>query len=250
MSRTWTITPMDLGSVRREKSFFTYMTDVGTQADLAVISFLLRTPGRTVLVDTGGPPPDRTMPGHFPYEQAEHQRLTSQLEAHEVDPRDVGLVIYTHLHWDHAYNVRDLPAAQFVTTRRELEFAKDPCPIQDWMYDAPSTGGRPDYLDVDFTLAEPDEQILDGLRVVPTPGHSPGHQSVVVDTEDGRVVLAGDLSPLQENWDRQIPAGMLHNLEDHFRSFALLKAIGGRVVASHDPQVLADGVLPAAKPRV
>jgi glyoxylase-like metal-dependent hydrolase (beta-lactamase superfamily II) len=234
----YTITPLDLGSCRREKSFFTYMTDVGTQIELAIISFLVTGGGRAILVDTGAPLPAQALPRHLPYSQTAAQTLPRQLAEHDLDPSEVDAVIYTHLHWDHAYNTEALTAARFFVSRRELEFARDPYPIQDWMYDAPSAGGTPDYLSVDFEFTDPDREVFDGIRVVPTPGHSPGHQSVVVSTSSGPVILAGDLAPLQENWDRQIPNGMLHNLEEHFVSFERLQRIGGRVIPSHDPRNL------------
>ena len=241
----YTITPLDLGAVRREKSLFTYMTDFGTQIELRVISFLLQGDGRTVLVDTGGPPVAETMPNHLPYEQAPEQALGAQLRAHEVDPVDVDAVIYTHLHWDHAYNTSILTSARFFVSRRELEFARDPYPIQDAMYDAPGVGGRPDYEHLDFDFTAAGEEVLPGITAIATPGHSPGHQSLAVATAAGTYVLAGDLSPLQENWERRIPNGMLHSLEEHFASFERLAAVGGTVVASHDPRTLAAGALPS-----
>jgi N-acyl homoserine lactone hydrolase len=234
----YTITPLDLGSCWREKSFFTYMTGVGTQIELSIISFMISGGGRTILVDTGAPPPDQALARHLPYEQTPAQRLPQQLALHDLDPSDVDAVIYTHLHWDHAYNTAPLTSARFLVSQRELEFAKDPYPIQDWMYDAPSVGGSPEYLSVNFEFTDPDREIFDGIRVVPTPGHSPGHQSVVVSTASGPVILAGDLVPLNENWERQIPNGMLHSLEEHFASFERLKAVGGHVIPSHDPSNL------------
>lgn len=241
----YTITPLDLGSVRREKSFFTYMTDVGAQIELKVISFLLQSDGLTVLVDTGGPLVDEAMPRHLPYEQSAGQTLGAQLRAHDVDPADVDAVVYTHLHWDHAYNTSILSSARFFVSRRELEFAREPCPIQDWMYDAPVVGGHPDFPALDFELSAPGEEMLPGIQAIPTPGHSPGHQSLAVATAAGTIVLAGDIAPLQENWERTIPNGMLHNLEEHFESFARLRALGATVVASHDPRTLAAGTFPA-----
>ncbi|WCB96496.1 hypothetical protein DSM104299_05255 [Baekduia alba] len=241
----YTITPLDLGSVRRQKCLFTYMTDIGTEIDLTVVSFLLRGNGQTILVDTGGPPVADTLPRHLPYEQRADQSLDAQLRANEVDPADVDAVIYTHLHWDHAYNTSILSSARFFVTRRELEFARDPYPIQDWMYDAVSVGGAPDFEQLDFAFTTAGEEVLPGITAIATPGHSPGHQSLAVETDGGRFVLAGDLSPLQENWERRIPNGMLHNLEEHFASFERVAAVGGTVVASHDPRTLAAGMLPA-----
>jgi glyoxylase-like metal-dependent hydrolase (beta-lactamase superfamily II) len=248
MTTTFTITPLDLGAVRREKSFFTYMQDVGTKIDLVVVSFLLRSDRHTVLVDTGGPAPAATPAWHLPYDQRPDQSLRRQLEEHDVDAAEVDAVIYTHLHWDHAYNQEILTGARFFVSERELRFALEPCPIQDRMYDAPSTGATPSFAAVDFEFTDPERELLGGLRVVPTPGHSPGHQSIVVPTADGPAVLAGDLAPLHENWERQVPNGMLHDLEDCFRSFARLEALGARVIPSHDPRLLGRDTNPSPSP--
>jgi N-acyl homoserine lactone hydrolase len=72
---------------------------------------------------------------------------------------------------------------------------------------------RPDYLPdwVEFegaTYVEHDgeAEIVPGVRVVPTPGHSPGHQSVLVETDDGLVVVAGDVGHTWAQFDGS-PAG-------------------------------------------
>ena len=235
---TYAITPLDLGRTRREKSFFTYMTDVGEAIDLAVVSFLVQGGGHTILVDTGGPPPSATAPWHQPYDQTPEQRLVTQLARHGLDPSDVDIVIFTHLHWDHCYNVEFFRRAHFFVRRRELEFAKNPCPIYERMYDVPSTGVSPPYLNLDFHFTTDDQEIVPGLRVVPTPGHSPGHQSVAVETAEGLCVIAGDLVPLYENWERRIPSGMLTDLEEWYESFARLQQLGGTLLASHDLRTL------------
>jgi N-acyl homoserine lactone hydrolase len=129
-------------------------------------------------------------------------------------------------------------------SRDELAFARDPCPIQDRLYDAPSTGWATPYLDIDFQFTEPDQEIVEGVSVIPTPGHTPGHQSVSVPTAEGRAIVAGDVVPLEENWLRQVPNGMLHNLEQHFESFARLRAAGGHIIASHDPRTIERGQFP------
>lgn len=238
----YTITPLDLGSARREKSFFTYMTDVGKPVDLAIISFLVQGAGHTILVDTGGSAVSATAPWHFPYQQSEQQTMTAQLAARDLRPEDVNLVIFTHLHWDHCYNVELFPKAHFLVRRREFDFACDPCPIQDRMYDAPSTGVKPPFMDLDFRFTADDQEILPGIRVIETPGHSPGHQSVVVETRRGKYIITGDITPLYENWERRIPNGMLTNLEACYRSFARLERAGGTMLASHDPLTLGRAV--------
>jgi len=239
----YTITPMNLGRVTREKSFFTYMTDPGKKQELAVPSFLIRGGGYNILVDTGGPLPEATAPWHLPYEVNADETMPAQLARYGVKPEDIDLIIFTHLHWDHCYNVELFPRAHFFVTRRELEYAKDPLPRQEWMYDSPRSGVRPPYLDIDFHFTEDEQEIVPGIRVFLTPGHAPGHQSVAVETVAGRYILAGDIAPLYENWEKRIPSGMLMNLEECYKSFQRIEKMGGTVIPAHDPQLFSRAVV-------
>lgn len=103
-----------------------------------------------------------------------------------VLPPEVVCIVNTHLHFDHCGANRLYPGVPMHVQRTELAAAR--------------AGGRA-YLPawVDFegaTYVEHDgeAEILPGIRVVPAPGHTPGHQVVVVDTPDGPNVLAGDVA--------------------------------------------------------
>ncbi len=63
--------------------------------------------------------------------------------------------------------------------------------------------------------------IAPGVRVVPTPGHTPGHQSVAVDTDDGVVMIAGDCANCMENVVDLVPVGIVH---ETFAELALAQA--------------------------
>src|SRR5205085_3982087 len=104
-------------------------------------------------------------------------------------PRDVACVINTHLHFDHCGGNRLFPGVPIYVQRREREAAREPgYTVPEWV----EFGGAT-YVELDGTA-----EIVSGVRVLPTPGHTPGHQSVLVDTEDGLVVVAGDVA---YNWN-------------------------------------------------
>ena len=100
-------------------------------------------------------------------------------------PRDVSIVINTHLHFDHCGGNRLFAGTPIYVQRVEREAAREPGhTIPEWVE---FEGAR--YIELNGAA-----EIVPGVRVLPTPGHSPGHQSVLVDTDDGLVVVAGDVS--------------------------------------------------------
>jgi N-acyl homoserine lactone hydrolase len=96
-------------------------------------------------------------------------------------PRDVFCVINTHLDFDHCGGNRLFPGIRIHVQSRELEQPRAPL---DWVHFDGAT-----YVEHDG-----EGEVLPGIRLLPTPGHSPGHQSVLVDTPDGLVVLGGDVA--------------------------------------------------------
>ena len=99
-------------------------------------------------------------------------------------PRDVTCVINTHLHFDHCGGNRLFAGTPIYVQRREREEARaEDYTIPEWVEFEGAT-----YVELDG-----EQELLPGVRVVPTPGHTPGHQSVLVETEDGLVVVAGDV---------------------------------------------------------
>jgi N-acyl homoserine lactone hydrolase len=100
------------------------------------------------------------------------------------DLGDVVAVINTHLHFDHCGGNRRFAGTPTYVQRAELEVAVEPDYLEEWVRFDGAT-----YVEVDG-----DAELFDGISVLFTPGHSAGHQSVVVETPQGRVVLGGDVT--------------------------------------------------------
>jgi glyoxylase-like metal-dependent hydrolase (beta-lactamase superfamily II) len=85
-----------------------------------------------------------------------------------------------------------------------------------------------------------DAHIIPGISVLCTGGHSPGLQSVQVQTAAGPVAITSDVVFFYENLQRDIPVGFVVNVEECYRAMARFRAEFGldRVIPSHDPLVL------------
>jgi N-acyl homoserine lactone hydrolase len=97
----------------------------------------------------------------------------------------VAVVINTHLHFDHCGGNRLFPGVPIHVQRRELADARtqDDYTIREWV----------DFPGATYVEHDGAAEILPGVRLVPAPGHTEGHQIVVVETGEGPVVLGGDV---------------------------------------------------------
>jgi len=171
-----------------------------------VWSALIRCPEGLILFDTGLHPvhvdrPDATFgsqPGLVVTMRAE-DAIVSRLAGLGVRPDDISIVVNSHLHFDHAGNNRAFPKAVFVVQADQLAYAKGRANFPAIYWDDPS---------ISYLPTSGRAQIAKGVAVVPTPGHAPGHQSLVLDlARTGRVVLCGDAAFTRENLERDdIPA--------------------------------------------
>ena len=166
--------------------------------DIPVWSALLRTPEGLILFDTGLHPvhvdrPEATY-GPSPsmdITMAADDAIVSRLAALGVKPEDVTVVVNSHLHFDHAGNNRAFPRATFIVQAEHLAYAKGRANFPGVYWDDPA---------LTYVPASGRMRVAAGVEVVPTPGHAPGHQSLVVDlAETGRVVLCGDAAFTRAN---------------------------------------------------
>ena len=99
-------------------------------------------------------------------------------------PEDVDIIIHTHLHNDHCENDCLCTHAEVYVQKAELDFCNNPHPIDHRYY--------PEVLDgVNVKTVTGDTEIAKGIHVIFTPGHTPGGQSVVVDTSRGKAIITG-----------------------------------------------------------
>ena len=172
---------------------------------LALRCLLVETPEALVLVDSGiGNKEGEKFREIYGVEnQGAPTRLEDAIRWLGFQPADVDLVVSTHLHFDHGGgNTRidqdgritpAFPKARYVMQRGELAFAQ-----------SPNERVRASYMSKNFlplveagrvdTVDGPTE-LVEGLSLLPTPGHTPFHQSVVLDGGGERAVFLADLCP-------------------------------------------------------
>lgn len=247
----WTITPLHVGSVTTIMGSVMMKhgakSNPGELTKLVHIAWLLedKARGRKLLVDTGSDNNvERNSRLHNPVDRSEGKHVTEMLGRHGVRPEEIDGIILTHLHWDHAQAVPDLPAdIPVYCQKEELKFAIDPFPTDAKHYETRATDQLPYFLKIfhQYRLLDGEEEIEPGIRVIPLPGHSCGSQGVVVETSDGAFVLTGDLLNVRQNWETRTPGGIYNDIKAYFDSFRTLEQLerqGATVLPSHDPWIL------------
>lgn len=141
--------------------------------------------GRHVLIDTGFPP-DWDLSDRFPTIRFEHNVVTALADM-GLRPDDVDMLISTHFDPDHVGMNDAFPGAEIVAQRAGYEEARN------GQQRAALTRDHWDAPNLRYRLVDGDTEILPGLTVISTPGHAPGHQSVLVRLPGtGTVLLAVD----------------------------------------------------------
>ncbi len=179
-------------------------SDERNRIPLALRCLLVETPSALVLVDTGigDKESERFVDIYGVENPGDPTRLQDGIRAAGFEPEDVDLVVNTHLHFDHAGgNTRRLdsaivpafPSARYVVQRREFEFAhRDNERIQaSYMVhnmDPVLDEGLWDFVDGETRL-------VDGIRLLPTPGHTPYHQSILLESDGERACYLADVCP-------------------------------------------------------
>jgi glyoxylase-like metal-dependent hydrolase (beta-lactamase superfamily II) len=175
-----------------------HLGTIGPQ-EWPVHGFVVTHPGGAVLVDTGFGGPEKLLND----QQVVNVAVADALAKLDMSPADISLVINTHLHFDHCGQNAVFKHAPFYVQRAELDRARRQSPLlADWF----------DFTGARFELLDGDAEIAPGLSVIATPGHTAGHQCVVVETGDGSPdLLIGDAAYTPRQYagplDQELPPG-------------------------------------------
>jgi N-acyl homoserine lactone hydrolase len=144
-----------------------------------VLAFAIRHADGLVLVDTGIGEGSAEIDESY---RPRRRDLREALTAAALDPASVRMIVHTHLHFDHCGQDRAFPGIPLVSQRAELEAAREEGhTIREWV----------DFPDARHEPVEDDREVIAGVSVLATPGHTVGHQSVLVRTGDGLALIVG-----------------------------------------------------------
>ena len=150
--------------------------------------------GEHIIVDTGFdlshiPGPDSTG-----IKKPEHE-IPEILKRLNIDPLSIKKLVQTHLHWDHAAGIKHFPNAEIFVQAAEFqglfslrEFEETSFAPYHWL----DSLGR-------FVLINGDSEIMPGLKLLQSGGHTKGHQGVRINGKDKTITLIGD-SPFTYEW--------------------------------------------------
>lgn len=231
---------------RGEMSKFTYLANQGRDVEFGYYAWFLEDDGRKILIDAGG---TAEMAWGFgrPKETVTHiQTLAEGLAKLNTTPADIDIVILTHLHLDHVAYVKELTRARFIVQEDELDFARDPHPV-DRFYDASVLAG------LNIEVVRGDTQVTSRVRTLFTPGHSAGGQSVAIETRQGIAVVTG-FCCIHANFEPDEAArkriavhvpGININAIQAYESMLRIKNMAAIIIANHDARYLGGGRIPA-----
>jgi len=252
MSKNPRIYPINTGWLEADLGTYIFWKGpAGKKIWNPVICFYVVTDGHKILVDTGLCDEARATKYHHKCEKRSCLETPQALKAMGVNPEDIDIVLLTHLHWDHVQNLKLFKNARFICPDKELKWAFNPLPLYYRSYEAGILGIEAPFLGIPFELVDGERQIVPGVWVFPSPGHSPGHQCVTVRTSVGDIVLAGDaifqgrnLEPnLDEKWRYWVPARFVNSIEG-WQSVEEIDKRADLVLAAHDEAVLKHSVYP------
>ncbi len=234
---------MDCGGGEFDYHILVAFQHPGEKVIVPFSACLIDTDDGPVLVETGINPEGLKDPVKAAGERAsamklilrEEDDIRARLKEIGLKPGDVRTVILSHMHWDHAGGSKFFPHATFVVQRAEYRFALYPDnafrkPYVRHLFDGMSN----------LDLREGDGEVVPGVSVISSPGHTPGHQSVLVSLpESGKMLLALDAIDTRANIELEVVGGVPWNaalaIESMRRLVQLAKRENATLLPGHEP---------------
>jgi len=227
----YTIHPLVVGANETDQGIMTYLRDYGKRIWIPIYVFYVKGGEKNILVDTGLEqfvvPEDLGKTYGFDVIEFEEALATVQLK-----PDDINVIIHTHLHNDHCENDYKCSNAKVYVQKAEMDFFRDPHPLDHRYYS--------DVLDgVDVVEVDGDANILDGIDVIFSPGHTVGGQSVSINTSEGKAIITGFCCN-DKNFPKTGPAiapGVHINATEAYDSIQKIKEMADILIPLHDLEV-------------
>ncbi len=239
---TYKITPFIVATCESPEPRLLYLGDPEKTLSTIFSFFLLEGKNKKILVDVGFTADccKKYMPD---VKQKENQNPVAQLKMHGVAPEDIDDIIITHAHFDHLSSVvNEYKNARIHIQKKEYEFTMNP--PHPWFRE---------FIDIDLlkeigrekndrlNLIDGECELFPDIKIIATPGHTAGHQSVLVDTEAGKFCITGDAILNYRNLEEDVGPGFNTNLVECMQSIQKLRNLSNRgvtILAGHDPKML------------
>ena len=246
----WKIYPLLYGVIDVTKEQFTTGLDVGVPITIPYLGFYMTDGKHKVLCDTGINEKyivDGKAWAGCPAQGGEDWVLKSLKEI-GVDPKEIELVLYTHLHNDHAGNCHLFPSATHVFQLEEWKELLDPLPSMMIRGDFDQSL-IPQLKELKCMKIVGDLKILEGLEIILTPGHTAGSMCVLVQTAKGIYNITGDtihvlpivfpemtewtmmdgkkisITPAPKHWGPAVPSSLVYDHYAWFKSIYRLQSM-------------------------
>ena len=227
--------PLYLGPMQTSK--FTYMHYWQDLTSIAGYMWYIEGTKKNILIDAGITVELLVKKGGPLREKP--QDMEEGLAKLGLKPSDIDTIIITHLDHDHVELAPKFKNAKFIVQKKELDFCLNPHPAL-----ANRFLDKSHYEAMNFEVIEGDQKIEPGLSVMFTPGHTPGTQSIVVDTAKGKAVITGfcctdiNMFPPANVLKEQevIPLTIHTNMFDCYDNMVKVKKMADIVVPLHSPR--------------
>lgn len=234
---------IDLGHCDVDKGrVLTPGSDVGKRIVIPIVGYLIETDdGQHILIDSGMhrkhiADPGATFRGRefanwLTVLMNPEDDIANRLGELGLTPEDIDILVSTHFHFDHAGNHADFAHARIVTQREAYDYAKaNPAAFPSDIWDLPT---------LNYEKIDGDMELVTGVELLKTSGHTPGHMSVLVRLPNtGPVMLAIDAIYTMENLETGNWSGYMDPaaaLASAHRVADIAEREGALLITGHDP---------------
>jgi N-acyl homoserine lactone hydrolase len=243
MKDVYRIYPIVTDKLNIDKGTLTYRYHHGENVMIPAYAWLIKGGEKPFLIDTGFSVKEAgQLSSAFVGEKG--KPIEDSLQGIGISMLDIETIIMTHMHLDHFLNAKKFPNAKLIVQEEELRFARNPHPIcsklskykwynRDW------------YAGLNFETVKGDTEIFPGVEALYTPGHSPGTQSISINTTHGKVVITGFCCS-DDNFSDEgdMISGVHSDIFKAYDSMVRVRKLGFTIIPSHSERFVSVESIP------